>query len=142
MSDWRNTRRSEKLDLPVVETSITADVVAEFAQTRKPKYRMVLILAASSGCRIGEILGDRRNRPCRSLNPRLQRMSWLNSLRRGNPSTVWFSSSPRHPDVGLAKYSALRSKTCSMISRRFASYSRPRHEADPGPENNQLAAVR
>jgi len=54
---------AEKLDLPVVETSeqrrssITADVVAEFAQTRKPKYRMVLILAASSGCRIGEILG-------------------------------------------------------------------------------------
>ena len=54
---------AEKLDLPVVETSkqrrpsITADVMAEFAQTRKPKYRMVFILAASSGCRIGEILG-------------------------------------------------------------------------------------
>ncbi|MGA2300990.1 MAG: tyrosine-type recombinase/integrase [Candidatus Acidiferrum sp.] len=54
---------AEKLDLPVVETSkqrrpsITADVMAEFAQTKKPKYRMVFILAAASGCRIGEILG-------------------------------------------------------------------------------------
>jgi integrase len=53
----------EKLDLPVVETSkqrrpsITPEIMAEFAQTKKPKYRMLFILAAASGCRIGEVLG-------------------------------------------------------------------------------------
>jgi integrase len=53
----------EKLDLPLVETSkqrrpsITPDVMAEFAQNKKPKYRMLFILAAASGCRIGEVLG-------------------------------------------------------------------------------------
>lgn len=54
---------AEKLDLPLVETSkqrrpsITAEIMAEFAKVKSPKYRMVFILAASSGCRIGEILG-------------------------------------------------------------------------------------
>jgi len=54
---------AEKLDLPLVETSkqrrpsITAEVMADLAQVKNPKYRMVFILAASSGCRIGEILG-------------------------------------------------------------------------------------
>jgi integrase len=53
----------EKLDLPVVETckqrrpSITPEVMAEFAKAKKPKYRMLFILAAASGCRIGEVLG-------------------------------------------------------------------------------------
>jgi integrase len=53
----------EKLDLPVVETSkqrrpsVSREVMAEFAQAKKPKYRMLFILAAASGCRIGELLG-------------------------------------------------------------------------------------
>jgi integrase len=53
----------DKLDLPMVETSkqrrpsITAEVMADFAKVRKPKYRMLLILAASTGCRIAELLG-------------------------------------------------------------------------------------
>lgn len=53
----------DKLDLPMVETSkqrrpsITADVMAEFAKVKNPKYRMLLILAASTGCRIAELLG-------------------------------------------------------------------------------------
>jgi integrase len=54
---------ANKLDLPVVETSkqrrpsITADTMAEFAKVKSPKYRMLFILAGSSGCRIGELLG-------------------------------------------------------------------------------------
>jgi integrase len=54
---------ANKLDLPMVETSkqrrpsITAEIMAEFAKVKSPKYRMVLILAASTGCRIGELLG-------------------------------------------------------------------------------------
>ena len=54
---------AEKLDLPVVETSkqrrpsITAEVMAEFAKVKSPKYKMVFILAGASGCSIGEILG-------------------------------------------------------------------------------------
>jgi integrase len=54
---------AEKLDLPVVETSkqrrpsITADIMAEFARHKNSKYRMLLILAASTGCRVGELLG-------------------------------------------------------------------------------------
>jgi integrase len=52
-----------KLDLPIVETSkqrrpsITAETMAEFARVKCPKYKMLLILAASTGCRIGELLG-------------------------------------------------------------------------------------
>jgi len=51
---------ANKLDLPLVETSkqrrpsITAE---EFARVKSPKYRMLMILAASAGCRIGELLG-------------------------------------------------------------------------------------
>lgn len=54
---------ANKLDLPLVETSkqrrpsITAATMAEFARVKNPKYRMLLILAASTGCRIGELLG-------------------------------------------------------------------------------------
>ena len=54
---------ANKLDLPMVETSkqrrpsITAETMAEFAKVKSPKYRMILILAASTGCRIGELLG-------------------------------------------------------------------------------------
>ena len=54
---------ANKLDLPMVETSkqrrpsITAETMAEFARVKNPKYRMLLILAASTGCRIGELLG-------------------------------------------------------------------------------------
>ena len=54
---------ANKLDLPLVETSkqrrpsITADIMSEFAKVKSPKYRMLFILAASSGCRIGELLG-------------------------------------------------------------------------------------
>jgi integrase len=54
---------ANKLDLPVVETSkqrrpsITAETMAEFARVKSPKYRMLVILAASTGCRIGELLG-------------------------------------------------------------------------------------
>ncbi|MGA8224554.1 MAG: hypothetical protein WB780_23115, partial [Candidatus Acidiferrales bacterium] len=50
---------ANKLDLPMVETSkqrrpsITAETMAEFAKVKSPKYRMILILAASTGCRIG-----------------------------------------------------------------------------------------
>jgi len=53
----------EKLDLPLVETSkqrrpsITPELMAEFAQNKEPKYRMLFILAAGSGCRIAEVLG-------------------------------------------------------------------------------------
>jgi integrase len=52
-----------KLDLPMVETSkqrrpsITAETMVEFARVKNAKYRMLLILAASTGCRIGELLG-------------------------------------------------------------------------------------
>ena len=52
-----------KLDLPVVETSkqrrpsITADTMSEFAKVKSPTHRMLFILAASTGCRIGELLG-------------------------------------------------------------------------------------
>ena len=54
---------ADKLDLPVVETSkqrrhsITSENMTELAQIKNPLYRMLLILAASTGCRIGEILG-------------------------------------------------------------------------------------
>src|SRR6266699_3051954 len=54
---------ANKLDLPLVETSkqrrpsITAETMTEFARVKNPKYRMLLILAASTGCRIGELLG-------------------------------------------------------------------------------------
>jgi integrase len=54
---------ANKLDLPMVETSkqrrpsITAETMAEFARVKNPKYRMLVILAASTGCRIGELLG-------------------------------------------------------------------------------------
>jgi integrase len=54
---------ANKLDLPIVEVSkqrrpsITADTMAEFAKVKSPKYRMLFILAASSGCRIAELLG-------------------------------------------------------------------------------------
>jgi integrase len=54
---------ASKLDLPIVETSkqrrpsITAETMAEFARVKHAKYRMLLILAASTGCRIGELLG-------------------------------------------------------------------------------------
>ena len=54
---------ASKQDLPIVETSkqrrpsITAETMAEFARVKNPKYRMLLILAASTGCRIGELLG-------------------------------------------------------------------------------------
>ncbi len=37
--------------------SITAETMVEFARVKNPKYRMLLILAASTGCRIGELLG-------------------------------------------------------------------------------------
>jgi integrase len=53
----------DKLDLPMVVTSkqrrpsITSEVMTELARTKKPKYRMLVILAASTGCRIGELLG-------------------------------------------------------------------------------------
>src|SRR6202008_2235590 len=52
---------ANKLDLPMVETSkqrrpsITAETMAEFARNENPKYRMLFILAASTGCRIGEL---------------------------------------------------------------------------------------
>src|SRR2546430_15914441 len=54
---------ANKLDLPLVETSkqrrpsITAETMTEFARVKSPKHRMLLILAASTGCRIGELLG-------------------------------------------------------------------------------------
>lgn len=54
---------ANKLDLPMVETSkqrrpsITAETMVEFARVNNPKYRMLLIFAASTGCRIGELLG-------------------------------------------------------------------------------------
>jgi len=54
---------ASKLDLPMVETSkqrrpsITAKTMAEFAKVNNAKYRMLFILAASTGCRIGELLG-------------------------------------------------------------------------------------
>lgn len=54
---------ADKLDLPMVVTSkqrrpsINSEVMAELARTKKPKYRMLVILAASTGCRIGELLG-------------------------------------------------------------------------------------
>jgi integrase len=54
---------ANKLDLPLVETSkqrrpsITAETMTEFARVKSPKYRMLMILAASAGCRIGELLG-------------------------------------------------------------------------------------
>jgi integrase len=54
---------ANKLDLPMVESSkqrrpsITAETMAEFARVTNPKYRMLLILAACTGCRIGELLG-------------------------------------------------------------------------------------
>src|ERR1700722_3384298 len=54
---------ANKLDPPLVETSkqrrpsITAETMTEFARVKSPKYRMLLILAASAGCRIGELLG-------------------------------------------------------------------------------------
>jgi len=31
--------------------------MTEVARVKSPKYRMLLILAASAGCRIGELLG-------------------------------------------------------------------------------------
>jgi integrase len=31
--------------------------MTEFARAKSPKYRMLMILAASAGCRIGELLG-------------------------------------------------------------------------------------
>src|SRR3981189_120235 len=37
--------------------SISAETMTEFARVKSPKYRMLLILAASAGCRIGELLG-------------------------------------------------------------------------------------
>lgn len=54
---------ADKLDLPMVEPSkqrrpsITSETMTELARVNNPKYRMLLILAASTGCRIGEILG-------------------------------------------------------------------------------------
>jgi integrase len=54
---------ASKLDLPIVETSnqrrpsITADTMADFAKAKNPMYRMLFILAASTGCRIAELLG-------------------------------------------------------------------------------------
>jgi integrase len=54
---------ANKLDLPIVETSkqrrpsITSETMAEFAKVKSPKYRMILILAAATGFRIGELLG-------------------------------------------------------------------------------------
>jgi integrase len=54
---------ANKLDLPTVATSkqgrpsITAETMAELAGGENPRDRMVLILAASTGCRIGELLG-------------------------------------------------------------------------------------
>ena len=54
---------ANKLDLPLVETSkqrrpsITAETMTEFARVKSPKHRMLMILAASAGCRIGELLG-------------------------------------------------------------------------------------
>lgn len=51
---------ANKLDLSLVETSkqrrpsITAETMMEFARVKSPKYRMVMILAASAGCRIDE----------------------------------------------------------------------------------------
>jgi integrase len=54
---------ASKLDLPIVETSkqrrpsITAETMSEFARVKIPQSRMLLMLAASTGCRIGELLG-------------------------------------------------------------------------------------
>ena len=54
---------ANKLDLPMVETSkqrrpsVTSETMAELAKIKNPKYQMLLIVAASTGCRIGEILG-------------------------------------------------------------------------------------
>ena len=54
---------ANKLDLPLMETSkqrrpsITPETMAEFARVKNPKYRMLFILAAATGCRIGELLG-------------------------------------------------------------------------------------
>ena len=56
---------ADKLDLPMVVSltqrrpSITPEVLSELAKAKKPKYRMLLILAAATGCRIGELLGLR-----------------------------------------------------------------------------------
>ena len=53
----------DKLDLPMVVTSkqrrpsITPEIMVELASVKGPKYRMILILAAATGCRIGELLG-------------------------------------------------------------------------------------
>jgi integrase len=60
---YPRNRDANKLDLPMVETSkqrrpsIIAETMAEFAGVKNPKYRMLVILAASTGCRIGELLG-------------------------------------------------------------------------------------
>src|SRR2546421_10501955 len=54
---------ANKLDLPLVETSkqrrpsITAETMTEFARAKSPKYRMLMILAASAGRRLAELLG-------------------------------------------------------------------------------------
>lgn len=54
---------ADKLDLPLVEPSkqhrpsITSETMGELANVKNPKYRMTFILAASTGCRIGELLG-------------------------------------------------------------------------------------
>jgi integrase len=54
---------ADKLDLPVVETSkqrrpsITSETMTELAKAKNSNYRMLFILAASTGCRIAELLG-------------------------------------------------------------------------------------
>jgi integrase len=53
----------DKLDLPMVETSkqrrpsIASETMSELARTKNSTCRMLVILAASTGCRIGELLG-------------------------------------------------------------------------------------
>jgi integrase len=54
---------ASKLDLPIVEPSkqrrpsITEDTMVEFTKVKSAKYRVLFILAASTGCRIAELLG-------------------------------------------------------------------------------------
>ncbi len=52
-----------RLDLPLIENAkrrrpwISAEIMTELARAKNHKYRMLFILAASTGCRIGELMG-------------------------------------------------------------------------------------